>query len=70
MKKNLIQTEVRTFAFDFTAQTLEEYTPLFRALESLEIGVLVNNVGMSYDYPDVSIRNYKTERKQKIVFMV
>ncbi|CAJ0939978.1 unnamed protein product, partial [Mesorhabditis belari] len=54
-KEKIVQkhkVEIRTFTFDFTAETLEEYMPLLRALESLEVGILVNNVGMSYDYPD------------------
>ncbi|CAJ0582369.1 unnamed protein product, partial [Mesorhabditis spiculigera] len=46
------KTEVRTFAFDFTSNSLEDYEPLLETLESLEIGILVNNVGMAFDYPD------------------
>ena len=36
---------------DFT-RGLEIYDRIAKELEGLEIGVLVNNVGMSYTYPE------------------
>ncbi|VDM83938.1 unnamed protein product [Strongylus vulgaris] len=32
----------------------EAYKPLREALNGVEVGVLINNVGMSYEYPEVS----------------
>ncbi|KAF8358338.1 let-767 [Pristionchus pacificus] len=45
--------EVRTYAFDFGASTKAAYEPLIKELEKVEIGILVNNVGMSFEYPEV-----------------
>ncbi|GMR43540.1 hypothetical protein PMAYCL1PPCAC_13735, partial [Pristionchus mayeri] len=45
--------EVKTFAFDFSASTRDAYEPLIKELKKVEIGVLVNNVGMSFEYPEV-----------------
>ncbi|GMS90219.1 hypothetical protein PENTCL1PPCAC_12394, partial [Pristionchus entomophagus] len=45
--------EVKTFAFDFAATTRDQYEPLIKELKKYEIGVLVNNVGMSFEYPEV-----------------
>ncbi|XP_044761686.1 very-long-chain 3-oxoacyl-CoA reductase-B-like [Coccinella septempunctata] len=44
------KVEVKTIAADFTKDTI--YGAIEKQLDSLEIGVLVNNVGMSYDYPE------------------
>jgi 17beta-estradiol 17-dehydrogenase / very-long-chain 3-oxoacyl-CoA reductase len=44
--------EVRTLAFDFSANTVQAYDVIKQALNGLEVGVLVNNVGVSYDCPD------------------
>jgi 17beta-estradiol 17-dehydrogenase / very-long-chain 3-oxoacyl-CoA reductase len=50
-KYNHIQ--VKTIAFDFTSAELNEYeSKIFTVLNELEVGVLVNNVGMSYEYPE------------------
>jgi 17beta-estradiol 17-dehydrogenase / very-long-chain 3-oxoacyl-CoA reductase len=44
---------VKTIAFDFTNANLQDYeSKVFAELDKLEIGVLVNNVGMSYEYPE------------------
>ncbi|GMT20744.1 hypothetical protein PFISCL1PPCAC_12041, partial [Pristionchus fissidentatus] len=45
--------DVATFAFDFSATTHDAYEPLIQTLKKYEIGVLVNNVGMSFEYPEV-----------------
>ncbi|EPB76068.1 oxidoreductase, short chain dehydrogenase/reductase family protein [Ancylostoma ceylanicum] len=46
------KVDVKTFAFDFCAGSAGAYKPLIEALNSVEVGVLVNNVGMSYEYPE------------------
>ncbi|KAF1762483.1 hypothetical protein GCK72_010745 [Caenorhabditis remanei] len=45
--------EVRTAAYDFTNAAPSGYKDLLATLNQVEIGVLVNNVGLSYEYPDV-----------------
>ncbi|KAK6012244.1 oxidoreductase, short chain dehydrogenase/reductase family protein, partial [Ostertagia ostertagi] len=47
------QISVKTFAFDFSVGTVDEYKPLLEALDKVDVGVLVNNVGMSFEYPEV-----------------
>uniref|UniRef100_A0A915E267 Uncharacterized protein n=1 Tax=Ditylenchus dipsaci TaxID=166011 RepID=A0A915E267_9BILA len=43
----------KTIAFDFTNANLKDYeSKIFSQLNELEIGVLVNNVGLSYEYPE------------------
>uniref|UniRef100_A0AC35UFA1 Estradiol 17-beta-dehydrogenase 12 n=1 Tax=Rhabditophanes sp. KR3021 TaxID=114890 RepID=A0AC35UFA1_9BILA len=43
----------RTIAFDFTNANLEDYEDkIFPLLRNIEVGILVNNVGMATDYPD------------------
>ena len=42
--------EFRTLALDFSGGA-EVYGPLQTVLPELDVGVLVNNVGMGYDYP-------------------
>jgi len=44
------QVEIRTIAFNFD-QTAEAYSVIAEKLKDLDIGVLVNNVGISYDHP-------------------
>lgn len=46
------KVEVKTFAFDFCVGSIEAYAPLLKALDEVEVGILVNNVGMSYEYPE------------------
>ncbi|KAH8926059.1 NAD(P)-binding protein [Atractiella rhizophila] len=47
--KYSVQTKV--ISVDFAAATEQDYSNLKASLESLDVGVLVNNVGISYDYP-------------------
>ncbi|GMR45131.1 hypothetical protein PMAYCL1PPCAC_15326, partial [Pristionchus mayeri] len=47
------QVKFRAISFDFAASTCEEYQPLFDELYNYEIGVLVNNVGVSIDCPEI-----------------
>ncbi|ERE69614.1 very-long-chain 3-oxoacyl-CoA reductase isoform X2 [Cricetulus griseus] len=44
------KVETRTIAVDFTLDDI--YDKIKTGLAGLEIGVLVNNVGMSYEYPE------------------
>ena len=49
-QKHLVQTKV--IAVDFK-NNAEDYVPMIRReIEQLDIGVVVNNVGMLYDYPE------------------
>uniref|UniRef100_A0A0K0EEF9 Estradiol 17-beta-dehydrogenase 12 n=1 Tax=Strongyloides stercoralis TaxID=6248 RepID=A0A0K0EEF9_STRER len=51
--------EIKTIAFDFTNPSLEDYEKIiFNEVKSLEVGILVNNVGLSYEYPELL---HKTE---------
>uniref|UniRef100_F1KX08 Steroid dehydrogenase let-767 n=1 Tax=Ascaris suum TaxID=6253 RepID=F1KX08_ASCSU len=48
------KVEVKTLAFDFTVGNVEAYEKdIVPVLQSMPIGILVNNVGRSYEYPDV-----------------
>ncbi|KAI1728439.1 short chain dehydrogenase domain-containing protein [Ditylenchus destructor] len=53
IKEKHSSTNVKTISFDFTNPNLEDYeSKIFSQLKDLEIGVLVNNVGLSYEYPE------------------
>ncbi|CAG9531676.1 unnamed protein product [Cercopithifilaria johnstoni] len=57
--KKECEVEVRTIAFDFTSGSVSEYeNKVLLLLKKLDIGVLVNNVGVSFSYPEVI---YKAE---------
>ena len=43
----------KTVQFDFASATAADYSRLKNELASLEIGVLYNNVGVSYDYAEM-----------------
>uniref|UniRef100_A0A7E4W0D7 Estradiol 17-beta-dehydrogenase 12 n=1 Tax=Panagrellus redivivus TaxID=6233 RepID=A0A7E4W0D7_PANRE len=46
--------EIRTLAFDFTNPSVADYqAKLVSEIEKIDVGVLVNNVGLSYEYPEV-----------------
>uniref|UniRef100_A0A8R1Z9M1 Dehydrogenase n=1 Tax=Pristionchus pacificus TaxID=54126 RepID=A0A8R1Z9M1_PRIPA len=57
------EVKFRIIVFDFTASKIEEYQPLFDELYSYEIGVLVNNVGMTMPCPEIlhKVRGDKDE---------
>uniref|UniRef100_A0A8R1UFG1 Dehydrogenase n=1 Tax=Pristionchus pacificus TaxID=54126 RepID=A0A8R1UFG1_PRIPA len=44
--------KVEMCAFDFTVPTFEDYQPLLNELASIDVGILVNNVGMAIDCPE------------------
>lgn len=45
-------TQVKTIPFDFTNADVNEYeSKIFPVLDEIDVGILVNNVGMSYEYP-------------------
>ncbi|OZC11625.1 oxidoreductase, short chain dehydrogenase/reductase family protein [Onchocerca flexuosa] len=46
--------EIRTIAFDFTSGSVNDYEKtVLLLLRELDIGILVNNVGVSFSYPEV-----------------
>lgn len=46
-------TQVKTIPFDFTNADVNEYeSKIFPVLDEIDVGILVNNVGMSYEYPE------------------
>uniref|UniRef100_A0A0N5AL76 Estradiol 17-beta-dehydrogenase 12 n=1 Tax=Syphacia muris TaxID=451379 RepID=A0A0N5AL76_9BILA len=47
------KVEVRTIAFDFFCSDVELYQEkIISKITELDVGVLVNNVGVAYEYPD------------------
>lgn len=53
IKEKHTSTNIKTISFDFTNANLEDYeSRIFSQLKDLEIGVLINNVGLSYEYPE------------------
>ncbi|VDM78793.1 unnamed protein product [Strongylus vulgaris] len=52
IREKYSKVDVKTFAFDFCNGSVEAYKPLREALNGVEVGVLINNVGMSYEYPE------------------
>uniref|UniRef100_F7DY10 Very-long-chain 3-oxoacyl-CoA reductase n=1 Tax=Callithrix jacchus TaxID=9483 RepID=F7DY10_CALJA len=48
--KEKFKVETRTIAVDFASEDI--YNKIETGLAGLEIGVLVNNVGMAYEYPE------------------
>ncbi|VDN60607.1 unnamed protein product [Dracunculus medinensis] len=45
---------VQVIVFDFSSANLEEYEKkIFPELKNLDIGILINNVGVSYEYPEL-----------------
>lgn len=45
------KVQTRTIAFDFSKAGDAEYHKLFKELDQIPIGVLVNNVGINYEFP-------------------
>jgi len=52
--KKYSSVSIKTVSFDFTSADLNEYEKTISAqIKELDIGILVNNVGQSYEYPEV-----------------
>ncbi|KAK4054801.1 hypothetical protein OIV83_000725 [Microbotryomycetes sp. JL201] len=51
IKQKYASVETKTFAIDFAAGNDADYEKLKTFLDDLDIGVLINNVGKSYDEP-------------------
>ncbi|XP_055342362.1 very-long-chain 3-oxooacyl-coA reductase let-767-like [Paramacrobiotus metropolitanus] len=47
------KVETKCIPFDFSKGDLQEFRKLKTQLDGLEVGVLVNNVGIFFDYPDL-----------------
>lgn len=54
---------------DFT-QSAEIYDRISREIEGLEIGVLINNVGMSYKYPEYLAEVGSTNHPLSLEFVI
>jgi len=53
IREHAPNVEVKTLAIDFAKANATVYqTTITKALKDIEIGILVNNVGMSYAYPE------------------
>jgi len=52
--KSSNQVQVKYIPFNFTTADLQEYEEkIFSQLNKLQVGIVVNNVGMSFEYPDI-----------------
>jgi len=49
--KSIAEVRTKCVSIDFS-EGIEIYKSIEDALEGLDIGILVNNVGASYDYPE------------------
>lgn len=45
--------DIRTLPVDFSSATANDFAKLRKEFEEIEIGILVNNVGVSYEHPDL-----------------
>jgi len=50
--KDKYSVEVRTAAVDMSNTTIETYTTLAKDHGDLDVGIIVNNVGLSYEHPE------------------
>ena len=53
--------EIKTVAMDFATASAADYSRLQTEISKLEIGVLYNNVGVSYDYAE-ALQNIPEEK--------
>jgi 17beta-estradiol 17-dehydrogenase / very-long-chain 3-oxoacyl-CoA reductase len=54
IKKEYGNIEIETVSYDFSNANLNDYKKeVLPAIEKREVGILVNNVGLSYDYPEI-----------------
>jgi len=65
IKTSSNNVEVKTLAFDFGSATLQSYETIKSALSGLEVGVLVNNVGIANDCPDYFLQHQGAEKLWK-----
>ncbi|KAN0036302.1 hypothetical protein ACTA71_010457 [Dictyostelium dimigraforme] len=49
--ENKYKVQTKVISFDFNTTDDSKYQDLFKQLSGIDIGVLVNNVGISYDHP-------------------
>lgn len=50
--KSRYTVEIKVDAVDMSCTSLQTYQDLYQKYKDLDIGVIINNVGMSYDHPD------------------
>ena len=69
-KKNGKGVEVSTFAMDFTQNRDADYDTLATVLNGLDVGILVNNVGLSHSIPVSFLETDEKEMKDIITVNV
>ncbi|KAL5531903.1 hypothetical protein ACEPAF_5466 [Sanghuangporus sanghuang] len=62
----LSKAKTKTLVIDFLAPTEEDYSALSATCSGLDIGILVNNVGRSHEFP-VSFAETRLEEMQSII---
>uniref|UniRef100_A0AC35U953 Estradiol 17-beta-dehydrogenase 12 n=1 Tax=Rhabditophanes sp. KR3021 TaxID=114890 RepID=A0AC35U953_9BILA len=63
--------DVQTVAFDFTNSSVKDYENIiFKKLQSIEVGVLVNNVGMTSEYPEIHHKTAFGTQKNRDIHVV
>lgn len=60
--------EVKTTAVDMSLTTPADYSSIHESFAELDIGIIVNNVGLSYDHPEY-LDTFDTERMWKLIHM-
>ncbi|XP_063685544.1 putative steroid dehydrogenase 4 [Bolinopsis microptera] len=60
--------EVKTTAVDMSVTTPADYTNIHNSYKDLDIGIIVNNVGLSYDHPEY-LDAFDTARMWKLIHM-
>lgn len=60
--------EVKTEAIDMSSTTLEDYTNLYDTYGKLDVGIIVNNVGLSYEHPEY-LETIDSERMLKLIHL-
>ncbi|KAL5266562.1 hypothetical protein ACHWQZ_G003814 [Mnemiopsis leidyi] len=60
--------EVKTTAIDMSQTSTADYSNIHKTYADLDIGIIVNNVGLSYDHPEY-LDTLDTERMWKMIHM-